>query len=214
MDAKTALKGPNASAGPFARSITAIARPRVRPTQPFSLTSSSGQYGPWCDQNTKTHPWTSRTGLGHDHAHYRRMYVQQRSLKVVGHRIPCLHVPHNYECLNPSHKNGDRKRCDRIHRSGLPQSLCVLWGNEHRSQQQQPTALTFIAALMFRSQDWGIRCKKLLISSPPVLSCDSRTPSVVVIWPDGLISPIGLISSETFLERYSPSEFPAPMSAV
>ena len=68
------------------------------------------------------------------------------------------------------------------------------------------TALTFIAAtLVSGSQGWGVQRKKLLISGGPVLSCDSRTLSVVVIWPDGLISPIGLISSEIFLKKYSPS---------
>ena len=128
MDSKTALRGPNASAGPIARSITAIVRPRVRSTQLLSPTSSDGQYGLWCNRYTGTHPWTFRTGLGHGHPRHpdhRRMYVQERSLKVAGHRVPGLHVPPDYECLNQS---GDQKFCDRIPRAALSRSPCVLRG--------------------------------------------------------------------------------------
>ena len=131
MDSKTALRGPNASAGPIARSITAIVRPRVRSTQLFSWTSSGGQYGLWCNRNTETHPWTFRIGLGHDHPRHldhRRMYVQQRSLKVAGYWVPGLHVPPDYECSNLAHQSGDQKCCDRIPRSALPRSPCVLRG--------------------------------------------------------------------------------------
>ena len=131
MDAKTALRGPNASAGPFARSITAMVRPRVRSTQRFSLTSSDGQYGPRCNRNTETHPWTFRIGLGHDrlrHLDHHRVYVQQRSLKVAGYRVPGLHVPPDYECLNLAHQSGDQKCCDGIPHSALPWSPCVLRG--------------------------------------------------------------------------------------
>ena len=120
MDAKTALRGPNASAGPIARSITAIVRPRVRSTQLLSLTSSSGQYGLWCNRNTETHPWTF---LGHDRPRH-----PDQSLKVAGHRVPGLHVHPDYECLNLSHQSGDQKCCDRIPRSAVPRSPCVLWG--------------------------------------------------------------------------------------
>ena len=128
MDAKTALRGRNASAGPIARSITAIVRPRVRSTQLFSLTSSSGQYGLWCNRNTEIHPWTLQIGLGHDrprHLDHRGVVVQRRSLKVAGHWVPGLHV---HECLNPYHQSGYQKCCDRIPRSALSRSPCVLRG--------------------------------------------------------------------------------------
>ena len=122
MDSRTALRGPNASAGPFARSITAIVRPRVCSTQPFSLASSSGQYRLQCNQSTKSYPSNSQAGLGHEYPRnpdHRRMYVQQRSPKVAEHPAPGLP---DYEHLSRSHQSGDQNCYDRVARSALPQS--------------------------------------------------------------------------------------------
>ena len=119
MDAKTALRGPNSSAGPFARSTANAAHPRARSAKPVSLTSSGNQYGLSCTQNTKTYLWASQTGLGHDYLDHRRMYVQERSLKVSEHPVPGLHASPDHECLSPPHQS------DRVARSALPQSPCA-----------------------------------------------------------------------------------------
>ena len=55
MDANTALRGPNASAGPFASSTANATRPRFRSIQPLSLTSSD-QYESSRNQNTRITP--------------------------------------------------------------------------------------------------------------------------------------------------------------
>ena len=131
MDSKTALRGPNASAGPFARSTTAIARLRVRSTQPVSLTSSGGQYGPRCNQNTETHPWTSQTGPYHEyprHPDHRQVHAQEWCPKIA--ELPVLghHAPHDYEYLSPYRQSGDQECCSRVARSAGAQSphVCVL----------------------------------------------------------------------------------------
>ena len=85
MNAKTALRGPNASAGPFAISTANAARPRFRSTQPLSLTGS-GQYELQCKQSIVIHPWTSGTGSGHQHPRHpdnRRMCVQKWLLNIA-----------------------------------------------------------------------------------------------------------------------------------
>ena len=156
MDAKTAWRGPNASAGPLARSSANAARPRARSIKPLSLSSGSGQHGLSCTQDTKTHPQTPQTGLGHDH---HRMYVQERSLKVAEHPVPGPRALSDHEYSSPSHQSRDQECCDRVVRSTLPQSPCVcvfvpavLSGRGMNiAQQEQSTALTCIAALISRS---------------------------------------------------------------
>ena len=159
MGSKTALRGPNASPSPFARSTTVIARPRVCSTQPLSLTSDSGQYGLLCSQNTKTCPWISRTGRGHDHPRYpdhRRMYIQRRPPKVAEHPVPGLRALPDYEHLSRSHQSGDQDCYDRVARS-VPQSPrvyvlvpAVLPGSEMNidSDSNEQTALTCVPTLV------------------------------------------------------------------
>ena len=55
MDPKIALRGVNASAGPFAISTANAVRPRARSTRPLSL-AGKGQGGLQCNQNDITHP--------------------------------------------------------------------------------------------------------------------------------------------------------------
>ena len=62
MDAKTALRGLNASAGPFASSIANATRPRFRSIQPLSLTSSD-QYESSRNQNTRITPRPRFVGI-------------------------------------------------------------------------------------------------------------------------------------------------------
>ena len=124
MDAKTALSGVNASAGPFASSIANAARPRTRSTRPLSL-ASSGQYGLQYGWNAETYPWISQTGSDHQHPchpdSHRRMCVQERPLKAAEHPSYDLHPP-DYEYLNPLRWGGDRECCDRVARSALLRS--------------------------------------------------------------------------------------------
>ena len=78
-----ALRGVNASAGPFARSTANAARPRARSTQSLPLTSG-GRYGLWCNQNTKTHPSTPQTGPDYEyprHPDHPRTDTHERSLR-------------------------------------------------------------------------------------------------------------------------------------
>jgi len=117
MDSKITLRGPNVSAGSFARSSTNAARPGARPTNPVSLTSGSRQYGLSCTPNN-TYPWSSQN---HDHAiaghpDHRRMYVQEWYLKVAERSIPGLYVPSDYEY---------QECCDRVARSAPPRSPCA-----------------------------------------------------------------------------------------
>ena len=154
MDAKTALRVPNGSTGPLARSGTNAARPRARSTKPLSLSSVAVNTDCRGTQNTKTHPQTRQTGLGHDHY---RMYVQERSLKVAEGPVHGLHVLPVYEYS--SLQSRDQECCDRVVRSALPQSPCVcvfapavLSGRGMNiTQQELLTALTCIAALISRS---------------------------------------------------------------
>ena len=102
MDSKTALRGPNASAGPFAIPTANAARPRARSTRPLFLTSS-GRCGLLCNRDTGTYPWTSRTGRGY-------------------HLVLGLRAPSDHEFLNPSRRSGVWGCCDRAVRSVLLRS--------------------------------------------------------------------------------------------
>ena len=123
MDSKTALRGPNASAGPFTRSTADVSRLRVRSAKPDSLTSSINQYGLSCTQKTKTYHWTSQVGLYHQHPRHpdhNQVHVQE----PVAER-PGLHFFPDHEYLSAPRQRRDQERCDRVARSTLPQSLCL-----------------------------------------------------------------------------------------
>ena len=119
IDSKTALRGPKASAGPFAISTTSEAPPRTRSTIPLSLTGD-GQHGLPCHQNTGAHLWIPQTGLDHKspcHPDHRRVYVRERSLKVSSRLTPGLRVASDPEGSNPS-----QQCCYQAARSVHPQS--------------------------------------------------------------------------------------------
>ena len=130
MVSKMVLRGPNASAGPFASSTTAIVRPRVWSTRLVSLTSGSGQHGLYRNQNTETYLWTSQTGPGHEHTRHPDhcwIHVQQRILKAAEHPALDLHAPPDHDYLTPDQSEG-QECCDRVACSAFPQSShpCVL----------------------------------------------------------------------------------------
>jgi hypothetical protein len=86
--------------------------------------------------------------------------------------------------------------------------------NEYRANgYSRPLTCAATLRLVSGSQSWGIRRGKLLVllnPSVPICGLSRRSPFVAGIWCEDRINPIGPISSEIFLERYSPPESPSP----
>jgi len=195
------LRGPNASAAPFAIPTANAARPRARSTPPLFSTSSH-QYGLECYQNTSTYPSTSQAGLGHRHPRHpdhRQAYIQEWPLEVVERPVA-------RSALLRSHHPRDLVLAQVLSERGI---------NVGPNNYSQPH--TCVVTLMPGSRCRGILRGGLLVLTPTILICDPRTSSVVEIWCNCRINPIGHISSETSPKRCSLSVSPphtAPMSVI